>query len=267
MLPLDPEDRKEIGRTGERVSAIGLGTWGVRDRERARKAIIRAVEIGIDLIDTAEMYSTEEVVGSAVKEVGRENAFITTKLMPEHFINPYKAIKAAKLSLKRLDMGYADLVLIHWPHEFVPIEQQVKSLERIAEEGLSRYIGVSNFDLEELERAVKSTKRNEIVVNQVKYSVLDKRIERDILPYCIEKGITVQAYTPIERGRVTKVQLIREIARRNGKTEVQVSLNYLISKPRVTAIPKSERIEGVEEFRGAMGWRLSSEDIHLIERL
>ncbi|PNV77204.1 MAG: aldo/keto reductase [Thermoproteota archaeon] len=266
MLPIDPEDRKEIGRTGERVSAIGLGTWGIRDREKATEALVHAVEIGIDMIDTAEMYNTEDIVGIAVKKVGRENVFITTKLLPEHFRDPYEAINAAKSSLRRLNLSYVDLILIHWPHSS-PIEEQVRSLERIAEEGLSRYIGVSNFNLRELERAVGSTRKNEIVVNQVKYSVLDRRVEKDLLPYCIEKGITIQAYTPIERGRVKKVQLIREIARRNGRTEVQVSLNYLISRPRVTAIPKSERVEGVEEFRGAMGWRLPPEDILLIEKL
>jgi len=266
MFPIDQEDRKEIGRTGERVSAIGLGTWGIRDRERAIEALVHALEIGIDLIDTAEMYGTEEIVGCAVRKFGRENVFITTKLLPEHFVNSYEAVKAARSSLRRLGLGYVDLVLIHWPHKS-PIEEQIRSLERIADEGLSRYIGVSNFDLEELKIAVESTRKNEIVVNQVKYSVLDREVEEDLLPYCVEKGITIQAYTPIERGRVREVQLIREIARRRGKTEVQISLNYLISRPRVTAIPKSERAERVEEFRGAMGWRLSPEDIALLEGL
>jgi diketogulonate reductase-like aldo/keto reductase len=267
MLPIDHEDRKEIGKTGEKVSAIGSGTWGIKDREKARKALVHAVEMGMDLIDTAEMYGTEEIVGDVVKEVGRENIFITTKLLPEHFRDPYEAVNAAKLSLKRLNVNYVDLILIHWPDVSVPIGKQVRSLEKIVEEGLSRYMGVSNFDLNELERAIISTRKSEIVVNQVKYSVLDRRIEGDLLPYCIDRGITIQAYTPIERGRVVRAPLIKEIARRNGKTEVQVSLNYLISRPRVTAIPKTERIERVEEFRGAMGWRLSLEEISLLERL
>ncbi len=263
-FPIDPEDRKELGRTGEKVSAIGIGTWGIRNRRDAKDALMRALELGIDQIDTAEMYSTEGLVGDVVRSFGRDGCFITTKLLPRHFICREEVIKAARQSLRRLGLSYADLILIHWPNERVSIGEQVRYLEGVAEEGLCRHIGVSNFDLRELEEAMASTSRHEVVVNQVKYSVLDRRIEEDLLPSCIERGVSIQAYTPLEGGRVSEVPVLKEVGERYGRTAVQVALNFLISRPRVTAITKSEKVSRIEEFRGAMGWRLSEEDIVLI---
>ena len=187
--------------------------------------------------------------------------------MPHHFIDSFEAIKAAKVSLKRLGVDCADLILIHWPHSYVPISRQVRALEAVADRGLTRYIGVSNFTTKELEEAINSTSKYDIVVNQVKYSVLDKVVEADLLKYCIESGVTIQAYTPIEKGRVNDVRVIRELARKYGRTPVQVALNYLISRPYVTAIPKTERKERIEEFKGVLGWRLDPRDIDMLEKL
>lgn len=266
MSYVDSDDLKELGRTGERISAIGLGTFGIRSKEKAREALIKALELGINQIDTAEMYSTESLVGEVARAFGREEVFITTKLLPERFTSREEALGAAKQSMRRLGLSYADLILIHWPNERVSIEEQVRNLEAIANEGLCRYIGVSNFNLTELRVALSSISKHEIVVNQVKYSVLDREIEKDLLPFCVEQGVTIQAYTPLEGGRVSESRFLKAIAERYGKTPVQVALNYLISKPRVTAISKTERVERVEEFKGAMGWRLSPEDIELISR-
>lgn len=211
--------------------------------------------------------AAEELVGRVVRNFGRDEVFITTKLMPQHFIDSFEAVKAARASLRRLGLDYADLILIHWPHDYVPISRQIRALEAIANEGLTRYIGVSNFTKEELEEAIYATSKYDIVVNQVKYSVLDKRVEDDLLKYCIENKVTIQAYTPIEKGRVNDVEVIKRIAGKYGKTPVQVALNYLISRPYVTAIPKSERKERIKEFRGALGWRLELRDIEVLEKL
>jgi len=268
--PIDYSDRKPLGSTGEYVVAIGVGTWAIRDYSRAKEALIRAIELGLNMIDTAEMYGSgraEELIGEVIKAVGRDNVFVTTKLYPHRFTDRYTAIKAARASLRRLGIDCVDLILIHWPNPNVPISKQVRALEAIADEGLSRYVGVSNFSSDELIEAIESTSKYDIVVNQVKYSVLDKRIEDDLLPTCIRYRVTIQAYTPIERGRVCDINLIKEIGRRYGKTPVQVALNYLISRPYVTAIPKSERTERIEEFRGALGWRLEPKDIELLEKL
>lgn len=264
MSSIDFDDRKELGKTGERISAIGIGTWGIRSKGKAKEALIRALELGMNQIDTAEMYSTEGLVGEVARAFGREEVFITTKLLPKHFKSREEAVAAAKQSLRRLNLSYADLILIHWPNESMSIEEQVRNLEAIAEEGLCRHIGVSNFNLAELREALSSTSKREIVVNQVKYSALDRRIELELLPFCIEQGVTVQAYTPLEGGRVAEARILRELAEKYGKTPVQIALNFLISRPRVTAIPKTERVSRVEEFRGAMGWRLSPEDLEYI---
>jgi len=269
LFPIDTSDRKEIGKTGERVSAIGLGTWSIRDPRRAVDAIVYAIELGIDNIDTAEMYgdgAAEEIVGEAIRRAGRERVFITTKLLPHRFRDPELAEKAMRASLRRLGVKTVDLVLIHWPDTIASLETQIRVLESLAEKGYARYIGVSNFDKHLLEEALALTRKREIVADQVRYSVVYKHPESALLPLAIQRGVTIQAYTPLERGSVAQYDIIRRLARKYGKTPVQVALNYLISRPRVVAIPKTERRERVEELVGAMGWRLSAEDIELLER-
>ena len=270
LFPVDHSDRKPIGRTGETVSAIGIGTWAIRVPERMIEALVYAFTHGIDNVDTAEMYGrgeAERIVGEAIRRVGRDNVFITTKLYPHRFRDPNNAVKAARASLQRLGVSQADLILIHWPDDVAPIEVQIRSLEAIASKGLTRYIGVSNFPAPLLEEALHAAKRHEIVVDQVHYSIMHRSdVEHSLLPLALERGVTIQAYTPIERGLVAEVDIVRKLAEKYGKTPVQVALNFLISRPRTIPIPKSERIERVKEFIGAMGWRLSEEDIELIER-
>lgn len=268
MFPVDHLDRKPLGGSGEFISAIGVGTYGVVNEARAVEALEHAVNLGLNLIDTAEMYGSgraEELVGEVAKRVGRSNVFIVTKLYPYRFKSQGEAIKALRASLRRLNVGYVDLVLIHWPDEATPIERQVKSLEALADNGLTRYIGVSNFTAEQLERALASTARHNIVANQVKYSVMDRSVEKSLLPFCIKNKVTLMAYTPLERGEVSRIKLLNELALKYGKTPIQIALNFLISRPYVVAIPKTERRERVEEFRGAFGWRLLKQDIEFLE--
>lgn len=268
LFEIDYEDYKPVGKTGDKISAIGLGTWAIRDYRVAFKSYVKAVELGINHFDTAEMYGAgeaEKFLAGVIREVGRDRVFITTKLYPYRFRSREEALKAAKASLERLGVRYADLILIHWPDSQVGIEDQVRNLEALAEEGLTRYIGVSNFGLSELMRAVTATRRHEIVVNQVKYSVLDRRIERDLLPFAVKEEITLMAYSPLERGQVSHVKLLQKIGKRYAKTPAQVALNFLISRPRVVAIPKAESEKHVEEVARVMGWRLSPEDIEMIE--
>ncbi|MEB3806650.1 MAG: aldo/keto reductase [Desulfurococcales archaeon] len=269
LFPIDASDRKPVGSTRETVSAVGIGTWAIRDSSRMIEALVYAFTHGIDNVDTAEMYgsgSAERIVGEALKQVGRDNVFVTTKLLPYRFRSEDLAVKAAKASLNRLGVNYVDLILIHWPDDLASIGEQVKSLEALAERGLTRYIGVSNFDARLLEEALQHARKYDIVVDQIHYSVLHRYPETELLPLAIRKKILVQAYTPIERGRVADIDLLVKIAERYGKSPVQVALNYLISRPMVVAIPKSERVERVKEFIGAMGWRLAASDLEIIER-
>ena len=268
-FPIDRSGRREIGKTGEYVSAIGLGTWAIRNYNMALETLVNAIEHGMDNIDTAEMYDNgraEKLVGRVVKKVGRRRVFITTKILPENLISKDRVLKATKVCLRRLEVSEVDLLLIHWPNPVLTIEEQVRNLEEAFLQGLTRHIGVSNFSLNELVKAINATRKAEIVVNQVHYSVLSKNVEND-LPYAIKEGITIQAYTPLERGAVFRSRLVRKIAREVNKTPIQVALNYLISRPRTVPILKTGKIEHLKEILGSMGWRLSIKHIEELEKL
>lgn len=264
----DENDYKYIGH--DKVSAIGVGTYGIRSYDKAFDALVYAILHGLNLVDTAEMYDNgraEELVGKVIREVGRDAVFITTKVLPNRLDDKEKILRAVEASLRRLGVGYADLILIHWPNERLSIPEQVQNFEVVAEKGLTRYIGVSNFDAAQLRLALQSTRKHEIVVNQVHYSVINRYyVEKELLPFCIENRVTIQAYTPLERGSVINNYAVVSIARKYNKTPVQVALNYLISHKNVTAIPKSERVDHVQELLGSMGWRLSPEDLEYIKK-
>ncbi|MGC8645353.1 MAG: aldo/keto reductase [Thermoplasmata archaeon] len=255
---------KVIGSIKERLSAIGLGTYGIRDYDRAEEAFLYAIEAGINFIDTAEIYNTEDFVGRIVRIVGRERLFITTKIWPNNLISRESVLRSAGNSLRRMGISYADLILIHWPNERMKIEDQVKNFEAVFDEGLTRYIGVSNFSIEQMEEARQSTRGAEIVCNQVEYNISKRDVEKDILPYCTERNMGLIAYTPIQKGRPF---VATNISERVGKTPVQIALNYLISKDNVIPIPKTEDLTHMKEIIGSMGWRLSREDLQAIENM
>lgn len=264
----DVSDYKFIGL--DKVLAIGLGTYDISSYDKAFDAFVYALTRGVNLVDTAEIYDggrAEEFVGKLIKEVGRDAIFITTKMLPSKLDDKNKVIRAAEGSLRRLGVSYVDLFLIHWPNERISIKQQVQNFEILVERGLTRYIGVSNFDLAQLRMAIESAKKHEIVVNQVHYSILNRLyVEKELLPYCIQHRITLQAYTPLERGSVVSNPVLISVASKYNKTPIQVALNYLISHKNVVAIPKSERLEHIKEILGSLGWRLELKDIEYIKR-
>ncbi|HID41374.1 MAG TPA: aldo/keto reductase [Pyrodictium sp.] len=271
LLPVDLSDRKPVG--GDTVSAIGLGTWAIRNPRQALEVLVEAVETGlIDNIDTAEMYgdgAAEELVGELLRRVGRDRVFVTTKVLPWRLRSPEELERALRASLRRLGVSTVDLVLIHWPLDDMPVAEQVRRLERVAiGGGYARYIGVSNFDHRQLEEALEATASAEIVVDQVHYSVLHRRqVEEKLLPLALRNGVTIQAYTPLERGLVARHPVVRRVAERLGYTPVQVALNYLISRPRVVAIPKTEQRSHLREILSALGWRMPVEALEELERL
>lgn len=270
-FPIDTSDWKLIGR--DRVSAIGLGTWAIRSPRAAEEVLVAAIETGmVNLIDTAEMYgdgAAEELVGRVLRRVGRDRVFVTTKMLPYRLRSLDEIDRAARASLRRLGVDTVDLFLIHWPEYGMPVAEQVRRFEKVVlGRGYARYIGVSNFSKEELLEAIHATASAEIVVDQVHYSVLHKEPETSsLLEAAVENNVTIQAYTPLERGAVARHPVLRRIAGSLGKTPVQVALNYLISRPRVVAIPKTERMEHLLEILGALGWRLPASVIEELERL
>ncbi|WP_457751253.1 aldo/keto reductase [Thermococcus sp.] len=262
-------DLKVIG--SDRVTAIGLGTWGIGGKEspdysrdmESVKVLRYGIEVGINLIDTAEFYGSghsEELVGRAIGDFDREELFIISKVWPTHFGHD-QAKKAAKASAKRLGT-YIDLYLLHWPvDDFERIAETLHALEELVDEGLIRYIGVSNFDLELLGKSQEAMKKYEIVANEVKYSLRDRWPETSgLLEYMKREKMALIAYTPLEKGSLGRNPCLTEIGQKYGKTAAQVALNYLIWEENVIAIPKAGKKEHVEENAGAMGWRLSKED-------
>jgi len=259
---------KELGATGVKVPEIGLGTWQYRGGSEPFR---KAVELGAFLIDTAEMYGTEGIVGDAVKG-RRDQVFIATKVSGNHL--PYdEVLRAAENSLKRLGTETIDLYQVHWPDPAVPIAETMGAMEKLVDTGKVRFIGVSNFYLKDLQEAQASLSKHKIVSNQVKYSLFQRGIEDDVLPYCQKNHITVIAHTPLAKGRLAarplfkrrqSMGVLQEVARECGKTMSQVALNWCINKECVIVIPKSDKVERVVENCQASGWRLSAEQIEAL---
>lgn len=266
---------KELNKTGIKIPAIGMGTWEIGGRlapdysndEKAIEALIKGIELGMYLIDTAEMYGgghAEELVGEAIKKFERQKVFIVTKVLPENL--RYKdLINSAQKSLKRLKTDYIDLYLIHAPNPKIPIKETMSAMEKLVEDKVVKFIGVSNFSVSQIENARAYLTKTDIVVNQVEYNLIEREIEKVLLPYCVKNNITLMAYSPLARGLLAKNEFLKEIGKKYNKTASQVALNWLIQKEGVVAIPKSSKIEHLQENALATGWRLSEKDIQLIE--
>lgn len=257
------------------VPAVGLGTWGIgggfwnvdtsRDGEWVM-AIRYAVERGLRLIDTAEMYGgghAEELVGTAIKGFSRDELFIVTKVWPSH-ARYEEVLKAARGSVARLGT-YIDLYLLHWPADAVPICETIRAFETLVDKGLIRFFGVSNFSLQQLKEAETCAKKYEVAAVQNHYSLYNRRDEADLIPYALTNGVMYMAYTPLEKGSVARDRRLVEIGRKYGATPVQVALAYYVKRG-VVPIPKAEKKEHIDEIAGALGLELSEEDFAEIAR-
>ena len=261
---------KALGQTGVTVPEIGLGTWQYR---RGVEPLKRGIALGAFLIDTAEIYSTEGLVGEAIRG-HREHVFIATKVSGDH-LRRQEVLRAADSSLRRLGTDYIDLYQIHWPNPRVPLEDTMEAMERLVDDGKVRFVGVSNFSMKELQEAQRLMRKHPIVSNQVLYNLQDREIEDDLLPYCQEQGITVMAYSPLAEGELTSgpsarnrraMEVLAGMARETGTTPAQVALNWCTVKPSVIAIPKASTIEHVEEDCKASGWKLSAAQVDVLDQ-
>lgn len=262
-------NHKELGGTGIQLPEIGLGTWQYKGRvEPLRKGI----ELGASHIDTAEMYGTEEIVGEAVRGL-RPAVFIATKVSGSH-LQYAEILRAAEGSLRRLATDYIDLYQIHWPNPRMAIAETMEAMEALVDAGKIRFIGVSNFSVKEMKEAQAAMKKYRIVSNQVLYSLLNREIEKDLLPYCQENRITIIAYSPLGRGDLTSLPLLRRraalrvlqrIASETSKTMAQVALNWCLCKSNVIAIPKADKTDHVIEDIGASGWKLEAGHIEALD--
>ncbi len=257
--------QKELGGTGILIPEIGLGTANYR----AGAAILRrGLEVGALFVDTAESYGTEECVGEAIRGI-RERVFLATKISPGNFRRAdFRA--AVDASLERLEIDCIDLLQLHQPNPEIPIGETMSAMSDLIREGKVRYAGVSNFSVTELQQAQEALGEYPIVSNQLRYNVIDRTIEKDLLPYCQTHGITVIAYTPLARGldRIRDCDprgVLAHVSLQTGRTPAQIVLNWCISRDRVVAIPMSNSADHLLENCAASGWRLTAEQLTVLD--
>jgi len=296
-------DCSDLGKSGIRVSAIGMGMWqasgaiwgtDVTD-ESCIQAVVRSSELGVNLVDTAEAYGdghSEEVLGKAIKRVDREKLIVATKVNGSH-LRYDDVLKACEMSLRRLGIKQVDLYQVHWPDPWqqIPLKHTMKAMEKLYDEGKIRAVGVSNFAVRDLEEARSILSHAEIVSDQVRYNLINRQIEEEVLPYCSREKITILAYVPLAQGALTGkysedlkptdqvrkdnkafsdhnlreiaglLKVLQGMANKRGKTVAQVALNWILSHPGVIPIPGAKNAEQAEQNAGAAGWSLTQDEM------
>ena len=247
-----------------KLPKIGFGTWKIGGGstpnhsvdEKSLTALQYALEIGYTHFDTAEMYAnghSEELVGRAVRESGkkREDLFITSKVTPSH-LRYDDVIKACDASLRRLNMDYIDLYLIHWPSAGAKYEDTFRALNKLVRDGKVKHLGVSNFNLKLLKQA-QSLSETPIITNQAPFSLADRSyVKNGVLDYCQQNNILFTAYEPLNQGNFHSSKTLEAIAKAHNTTVYQIALAWVIAHPRVITIPMSfDPIHIRENFEAA----------------
>jgi diketogulonate reductase-like aldo/keto reductase len=250
---------KRVLADGNEIPMLGLGVWQIEDGQVCVDAVRWALELGYRHVDTAQAYGNEESVGQGLRESGvpRDEIFVTTKFYPGH-TDP---VGEAERSLERLGLDFVDLYIIHWPQGGPTWAWP--GMEQAREQGLTRSIGVSNFDAGELEQ-VLAIASSAPVVDQVQFSPYEYR--RGLLEACGEHGIALEAYSPLGTGRHLGSETVVEIADRVGRTPAQVLLRWCIQHD-VPVIPKSTHRERIAENAGIFDFSLSDEDVARLDAL
>jgi len=254
---------------GATVPALGLGTWrmGERKSERAREvaAVRLALDLGLTLIDTAEMYGeggAEEVVGEALAG-RRDEAFVVSKVYPYN-AGAKSAVAACERSLRRLRTDHLDLYLLHWRGQ-IPLAETVEAFERLRAAGKILRWGVSNFDTHDIEELVALPDGDRCAVNQVLYHLGERGVEWSLAKRCERHAIAIMAYSPVGEGDLLRHPQLRAIARTIGATPAQVALAWLLRDPHVIAIPKTSNAAHVVENRAATSLALSPQTLARID--
>jgi diketogulonate reductase-like aldo/keto reductase len=238
-----------------RIPKLGLGTWHMGEAPRRRAAEATALRAGLDLgltlIDTAEMYGeggAEEVVAEAIAG-RRDEVTLVSKVYP-HNAGAKGAIAACERSLARLRVDRIDLYLLHWRGR-VPLAETVGAFERLKRDGKIRAWGVSNFDTDDMQELFALPEGVHCAANQVLYHAGERAIEWSVLPFCRERGVDVMAYSPLGQGDLLHEPDLVRSARRLGVTPAQLALAFVLAQPGVVAIPKAARLEHVREIAAA----------------
>ncbi|WP_109003924.1 aldo/keto reductase [Streptomyces rishiriensis] len=248
--------------SGEEIAALGQGTWYLGEDPARREQEIAALRLGLDLgmtvVDTAEMYgdgAAEELVGEALRG-RREEAFLVSKVLPGH-ADRQGTVAACEGSLRRLRVERLDLYLLHWRGRW-PLEETLAGFTDLMEAEKIRYWGVSNLDVAGMTELTALPGGDAVAVDQVLYNLSRRGVEWDLLPWCREAGVPVMAYSPIEQGRLLKLDALGAVARDLGATPTQVALAWVLEQG-VAAIPRSGAPDHVRENRGALDLHLPTE--------
>jgi diketogulonate reductase-like aldo/keto reductase len=252
---------------GELVPVLGIGTWNMGEKRKNRTeeiaALQMAVDLGMTVVDTAEMYGSgaaEEVIAEALGP-RRGDIFLVSKVMPQHAARR-ATISSCEASLGRLKTDRLDMYLLHWRGR-VPLDETLEAFQQLERDGKIRHWGVSNFDVDDMEELAGQTAHggSQAATDQVLYNPMRRGIEYDLLPFCHTRGIPVMAYSPLEQGLLAGHKTLEAIARRLTATPAQVALAWVLRQPGVMAIPKAGHVEHVRENRRALDLELAPEDL------
>ncbi|WP_201502509.1 aldo/keto reductase [Psychrobacter cibarius] len=248
------------------IPVLGLGTWQSTGQDCV-DVVSQALKMGYEHIDTAQAYGNEKEVGQGIKQSGvsRDKFFLTTKIFPDDMkFEPEKLIAAAKRSLADLDTDYVDLLLLHWPDDRVPLSETIPALCELQKQGLTRHIGVSNFNIANIIEAEKYADVP-IVVNQVEFHPFIK--QKTLQTFLNNHHILLEAYSPLARGDVFDNEIIKEIADKHNVTPAQISLAWILSDKHRIAIPKTSNPDHLQGNLDAIKVQLSTDDIEKISSL
>lgn len=255
---------------------IGFGAWSIGgdshpDLSRDAKsltALRAALETGYTHFDTAEVYAdghSEELIGQAVRESGmpRESLFITTKVSPHH-LGYEQVLRSCEASLKRLQMEYVDLYLIHWPQVRMNLAEAFRALNSLVRDGRVRHLGVSNFNLKQLKQSQEHSE-TPILTNQVPYRVPDRSyVKNGVLEYCQQNDILITAYSPVKFRSIRVNRTLKAIAQAHSATPFQIALAWLVMQPRVITIPMSFSPQHIQENFEAAQIELTPEELQAL---
>ncbi len=260
------------------IPKIGFGTWTIGGQsapdptvdESSELALRSALDIGYRHFDTAESYAgghAEEILGKVVREmrVPREHLFITSKVSPDH-LHPEDVLRSCENSLRRLQMDYLDLYLIHWPRSGMNLAETFQALNQLVRASKVRWLGVSNFNLKLLKQSVALC-ATPLFTNQVSYSVPDRTcVENGVLGFCQQNGILLTAYSPVKRRNIASNPALKKIAKARGATPQQIALAWLMSQPRVITIPASFDPQHQAENLQAADLVLSADEMEILNQ-
>ena len=296
-------NKTKLGKTDLEVSRIGLGTLafghktkGIQDKGEIHGCINFALDNGINLIDTAEEHSgglTERLIGEVIKKRGdREDLVLLTKVSHNH-LSYKEVIKAANNSLERLQTDYLDVYLVHWPWCYSPISETMKAMDKLLAEGKIRYVGVSNYHNALVQEAVSNLQSGEIIANELEYNLINRSIEKEILPFLRQQRIAVLVYYPLLSGFLTTkydentilpendfrnhwelfkhkenftrsqtlFETMRHIAEEHDVSPAEVAINWLLREEDIIPIPGAKKESQIESNIHATQWCLEKDEI------